>query len=126
MPAIDEAGLPGEADDVGIALLEVHDAGHRRPSDGEEEPVELGEGQVAVLGQRAPRVTGPDPVPLVLVPIPVADEDVEQPGLQEEPLVHPFAGFASRRSHSSTVSIRSLAPSRPGVTGAFTWGSSSR
>ena len=83
------AAVPGEALHgrvVGVVALEEGRAG---AGEARHEAVVAREGLVAVVRDRLPqRLVGElRPAPLVAVPVPVADHEVEEPGLQERPRV---------------------------------------
>ena len=82
---VHEPGLPGEAEDARILLVELHQARCAGTDDVQDQPVEVHERQVAVLRYRHPatRCAVLAEVPLVLVAVVVADQQVEEAGMDE-------------------------------------------
>jgi hypothetical protein len=77
--------VEGEPFEVGILRTEGHQLGPVVAGDGQEQPLVARERTVPVFGYRLPeRLIGkPDPSPLPAMPIPVAEQEVDEPHAQE-------------------------------------------
>ena len=82
-PPVRLAALEEEAGRVRVVVVPFEEAGHGLPRHAEQDAREVGEGLVPVLGQRPPGlVPRPQVAPLEAVAVPVAEEEVEQPGAE--------------------------------------------
>ena len=98
-PAVDLAPLRHPALEVLVAVLPVHELRVGGPRGRQQEPAELREGLVAVLGQWLEEVLPlpPKPAPLLVVPVPVSDPQVEEPRPQERAPVDPRLALEAPR-----------------------------
>jgi hypothetical protein len=83
-PPVHLAGVPGQTEDAGVVALEADQHRMAGAREREQEPVVVGERHVAVGGEGQPRLllALAHPFPLCLVAVPVADEEVEEPGFE--------------------------------------------
>ena len=92
-PSVEHARVPGQPHHVGVTVAEADDVGLIEAREPREKAVELGERLVAVARDGPPHVPvvllEPRPAPLVGVPVPVANVDVEQTRSEKGPRVDP-------------------------------------
>ena len=90
-PAVDLGALRHPAFVVPVAVLPVHELRVRGARRRHQQAAEPGEGLVAVFGQRLEQLpaVAPEPAPLLVVPVPVRDPQVEEPGPQQGSAVDP-------------------------------------